>query len=223
MRKEGKMQSKAICSYCGERLATDKEHVFPRCLYPDSKAGSKVQRMTIPSCNNCNKGWSDDEVHFRNVLSLAGEPNEARNELWQTAISRSFKKRDGAHRVRDLIEIMRPFEMDGRPRHKVYPGEDERVIRIVKKIIHGLCHFHNIMSAVSEKRIWVDVLKYHVPEQFLSEMKYEHREKEIAEYRYTVLQEYGIHSAWVITFFQRITFIGIVSMSEDGSIPEDIG
>jgi hypothetical protein len=115
------MPAQKTCSYCGERLATDSEHVFPRNLYPASKSVSRVQRLTIPSCNECNKGWSDDEVHFRNVLALAGEPNEARRELWETTIRRSFEKSDGSRRVRDLIKILRPVEIDGNIRHKVYP------------------------------------------------------------------------------------------------------
>ena len=102
----------------------------------------------------------------------------------------------------------------------MYPGQDDRVLRIAKKIIRGLCHFHGVMSAVSEKRVWADVLKYQIPEEFLSQMTYEHREQDIAEYRYQVLCESGIHSAWLITFFQRVTFVGIVSLSEDGSFIE---
>ena len=217
------MSTKTVCSYCGERPATDSEHVFPRNLYPASKGRSRVQRLTIPSCNECNKGWSDDEAHFRNVLALAGAPNDTRRELWETTILRSFQKSDGARRVRDLIEIMRPVEMDGETRHNVYPGQEERVVRIVKKVIRGLCHYHHVMSPVSEKRVWVDVPKYQIPGEFLSQMAYEHREQDIAEYRYQVLHEYGIHSAWIITFFQRITFIGIVSLSGDGSFPEEVG
>jgi hypothetical protein len=75
-----------MCAYCGYRVATDREHVFPKSLYPESKASSRVQRLTIPSCNECNNGWSDDEAHFRNVLALAGEPNDSRRELWETKI-----------------------------------------------------------------------------------------------------------------------------------------
>lgn len=216
------MPTTTMCSYCGERLAIDSEHVFPRNLYPVSKAQSRVQRLTIPSCNECNNGWSDDEAHFRNVLALAGEPNEARRELWETTIRRSFGKSDGTRRLRDLMEIMNSVEIDGKARHKVYPGQDDRVIRVVKKVVRGLCHYHRVMSAVPERRVWVDVLKYQVPEEFLSEMAYEHREQDIAEYWYQVLQESGIHSAWLITFFQRITFIGTVSLSEDGSFLEQV-
>ncbi|MBN2285976.1 MAG: hypothetical protein JXI43_05980 [Tissierellales bacterium] len=179
--------------------------------------------MTIPSCNECNKGWSDNEVHFRNVLALAGEPNEARRELWETTIRRSFEKEDGIRRVRDLVEILHSVEIEGNDRQMVYPGQDERVLRIIKKIIRGLCHYHGVISAVSEKRIWADILKYKIPEEFLPEMAYEHREQDIAEYRYQILHEYGINSAWLITFFQRVNFVGTVSMSEDGSYPEKEG
>ena len=217
------MPTNKMCSYCGERFATDSEHVFPRNLYPASKSRSRVQRLRIPSCNECNKGWSDDEVHFRNVLALAAEPNEARRELWETTIRRSFKERNGIRRVRDLVKMLHPVEIEGNDRHKVYPGQDDRVLRIVKKIIRGLCHHHGVMSGVSEKRVWADILKYQIPEEFLSEMAYEHREQDIAEYRYQVLRESGIDSAWLITFFQRVTFVGIVWLSEDDFLPERVG
>ncbi len=214
------MPNNKRCSYCGERRATDKEHVFPRNLYPAFKSSSRIQRLTIPSCNECNAGWSDDEVHFRNVLVIAGDPNEARRELWETTIRRSFNEKDSIRRLRDLVEISHPVEIEGNDRHMVCPGQDDRILRIIKKIIRGLCHHHGVMSAVTEGRVWADILKYQIPEEFLSEMAYEHREQDIVEYRYKVLRADGIDSVWVITFFQNVTFIGIVSMSEDGSLPD---
>jgi len=216
------MQTRTLgmCSYCGERIATDNEHVFPRNLYPESKKNSRVQRLTIPSCNVCNNGWSDDEVYFRNLLSLAGKPNEPRNELWRTTIQRSFEKSDGHHRVLELIDSLKQVEHDGEIRHKVYLGQDPRILRIVRKIVRGLCHYHGVLSPVPEKKIWADVLKYHIQDEFIAEMMYQHREQDVAEYRYQVICEYGIQSAWLITFYQRVTLIGLVSLSEDGSFPE---
>ena len=218
------MQKNKLCAYCGKRLATDNEHVFPRNLYPASKSGSQIQRLTIPSCNECNNGWSDDEVQFRNVLALAGEPNKPRRELWETTIGRSFRKEDGIRRVQNLVEILHPVKIEGNNRHMVYPGKDIRVLRIVKKIIRGLCHYHGVkMSAVSEKRVWADIFQYQIPEELLSEMIYENREQDIVEYRYQIIREKGIDSAWFLTFFQRVTFLSIVSESEDGSFPEKTG
>ena len=212
-----------MCAYCGDRIATDREHVFPKSLYPESKASSRVQRLTIPSCNECNKGWSDDEAHFRNVLALAGEPNDSRRELWETKVQPSLRQVDGPRRVQDIVKTWRPTEVDGRPRHMIYPGEDMRIIRIVKKVIRGLSHYHNVLSAVPESRVWadvMDVMKYQVPDDFLAQMIYAHREPDIAEYRYSVIEDVGIQSAWLVTFFERITFIGIVASSEGGLCEE---
>ena len=205
-----------MCAYCGERDVTDNEHVFPKCLYPVSKAKSRVQRLTIPSCNECNKGWADDEAHFRNILALAGEPNDSRRELWKTKIEPSFQKVDGQRRIQDIVNTWQPVEIDGKHKHIVYPGKDVRVIRVIKKVVRGLCHHHNVLSAVPELRVWADVMKYRMPDKFLTQMIYAHREPDIAEYRYSVIEEVGIQSAWLITFFGMITFIGIVASSEGG-------
>jgi hypothetical protein len=59
-------------------------------------------------------------------------------------------------------------------------------------------------------------MTYRIPEKFLAEMKYAHREPDIAEYRYSVINDLGINSAWLITFFERVPFIGIVSTAEEG-------
>ena len=216
------METSKMCSYCGERIATDKDHVFPNNLYPNSKAESKVQRMKVPSCNICNNGWSDDEAYFRNILVLPEKPNESQRGLWETTIQRSFGKLDGPHRMRELVESMLPVEIDGQLRYKVYPGQDERVVRVAKKVVRGLCHHHQVMSAVPESQVWVDVMKYRIPEEFLMEMTYEHREQDIAEYRYSVLEDYGIHSAWLITFFEKVTFIGLI-LSSDKNLIEKAG
>jgi hypothetical protein len=179
-----------------------------------------VQRLTVPVCSRCNRGWSDDEAHFRNMLLVSGEPNEAVQELWQTKADRAFKKIDGHRRLRDLLEQMQRVETDIGERWAVYPGGDQRVMRVVRKVIRGLCHYHRIMSPVSDQRVWADVLSYRVPPEYLNEMEYHHREKDIAEYRYQILDEPPIHSAWLITFFERRAFIGMVSTSKDG-FPEE--
>lgn len=89
-------------------------------------------------------------------------------------------------------------------------------MRIVQKVIRGLCHYHGVMSPVSDERVWADVLKYKVPQWFLDQMEHHHWEQDIAEYRYQVLNEPPIQLAWLIKFYKRRTFIGMVSTSEDG-------
>lgn len=205
------MKKEKLCAYCG-KTASDREHVFPKCLYPASRSKSEIQRLTIPACNECNNSWSDDEAHFRNIMFLAGEPGGIANELWRT-VQRSLKEIDGRRRSKDIVSQFVPV---GENNYKIYPGKDERVIRVVKKVIRGLSYYHKIMTAVPESLVWVNILKFQIQKNFLDEMVYSHREKGIAEYRYQVLNNYerDIYSAWIITFFGRIPFIGTVSFSE---------
>lgn len=200
------------CAYCGKHVPrAEREHVVPRGLYPASKKDSRVQRLTVPACRRCNSRWADDEVHFRNVLLVSGKPNRPVQELWETTTRRSFQKVDGRRRLLDLYAQMIPIEAPEGTRHMVYPARDERVMRIIRKIVRGLCHHHGIMSPVHDRQVRADVLKYVVPAEFLAEMSYHHLEKDIFEYRYAVLDESGIHSAWLLTFFERRTFIATVA------------
>jgi hypothetical protein len=205
------MKKTKLCAYCS-KPASDHEHVFPKCLYPPSKNQSKVQRLTIPACKECNNSWADDEAHFRNVIVLAGEPGKITDELWET-MQRSFKESDGKRRLRDIVLQLKPVGVEN---YKIYPGQDERILRVVKKVIRGLSYYHRIMTQVSESLIWVDILKFQIQQNFVDEMNYSHREEDIAKYRYQVLNDYehNIYSAWIITFLGRVTFIGTVEFSD---------
>ena len=202
------------CAYCGEP-ANQKEHAIPKCLYPKSKSKSKLQRLTVPACNKCNNSWADDEAHSRNMLLLAGKKSSVVGELWETT-RRSFDKVDGRKRLNDLFIQLKPVETPDGKQYMVYPGKDERVIRVVRKIVRGLCYHHNFISPVLECQVWADVMKFNVPQQFLDEMKQSHIERDIIEYKYQVLNESGIHSGWLLTFFNRCTFIALVSISKEG-------
>lgn len=209
---------KSICTYCGKKVKKiQREHVFPSCLYPPSKSQSKVQRMTIPACDQCNNGWSDDEAHFRDLLVIAGDkPNAVRRELFQGPVKRSFEKADGKRRLEDLLSQMIPTKKESKDRYMVFPADDGRLMRVVKKAIRGLCAHHNIGSPVSEQRVWVDVLRYQILNEYFQSFKYHHREADIAEYWYSLVYEEGIESAWIIRFFETVVFIGLVSVSEQG-------
>ncbi len=202
----------------------DKEHVFPKNLYPESKAKSKIQRLTLPACRKCNDSWANDEAHFRNILVVAGDPiTPEKKELWDTTVDRSFSQIDGFKRIEDLLQQMKPIAVDGQNRHMVFPGNDERVIRVIKKIIRGLCYHHDILSPLPEEMIRADILKFEIPESLLNGMEIQHRDKEIVEYRFHVFNEIELQSVWLITFFQTVTFIAFVSMNNGAVLNTNAG
>jgi hypothetical protein len=145
------------------------------------------------------------------MLLLAGEPNQAVTDLWQGPTRRSFAAVDGQRRLRDLYSQMRPVDTADGPRWMIYPGRDERVIRVLKKIIRGLCHYHDVATAVPEDRVWADVLKYAIPDDLLATIELRHREPDIIQYWYEAYGDGGdLRSVWYLRFFERRSFIGAV-------------
>lgn len=206
---------KGKCAYCGKDGPVTKDHVIPKSLYPTT---SSVQRITVKTCYDCNNGIADDEAHFRNIILVAGEANEAVTELWQTAM-RGFRQTDGKRRFLDFEAQLQLVEVENAKRHMVYPGQDERVVRVIKKIIRGLCHYHKLLSPIPESQVWADISKFKIPIEYLEMMQEYSYEPEIVSYKYFLFDEVNedredglelLHSFWLITFFQRTTFIASV-------------
>jgi len=139
------------CAYCGSTYPEmTKDHVIPDCLYPKSKRTSELQLITVPACSRCNGSFSADETHFRSVMTLSGEINKPVRELWDTKVIPGFREIDGNKQLADLFEIIRAVQTKEGERWMVFPGEDERVLRVVRKVIRGLCHYHKILSPVPD-------------------------------------------------------------------------
>ena len=158
------------CAYCGSAKATTVDHVIPRALYPESKRASRIQRITVPACEDCNGSWADDEPHFRYVLLMSGERTPVVDELWYGKARRGFEQVDGVRRLHDVAHQLVPVMMDGVERHKVYPADDPRFMRVLRKIIRGLSHHHKVLTAVSEEQLWADVQRFAIPPELLAEM-----------------------------------------------------
>ena len=194
-------------------MPLERGHVVPKSLYPDSRKTSHLQLITVPECAACNRGWSDDEAHCRTVLLLAGEPNDSVKELRTTKATASFSHKDGRRRVLDIYKRLVPAKVENVDRHMIYPGQDERVIRIIRKIVCGLSHHHGIESQIDPSRVVADVLRYSVPEELWQEGAFHERESDIFRYwfrRYDDENEKDLSSLWILTFFDRRTFIAVV-------------
>lgn len=189
-----------------------------QALYPPSKATSSLKRIKVPACEPCNKRFMDAEPHFRNILLVAGETNAAVRELWEGKARRSFTYADGKRRTQDVVAQMVSVQTVQGERHMVYPGKDERVMLVVRKVIRGMCHHHSLLSPVSDGQVWADVQKFEVPPAFLDEMDTAHAEEDILKYRYGVISDPHIHSSWLLTFYERTTFFGIVFRSEEARL-----
>jgi hypothetical protein len=134
---------------------------------------------------------------------VAGEPNAAVLELWQTSARRSFSQADGRRRLHDLARGMVPVTIEGHERWMIYPGRDDRVLRVLRKIVRGLSHFHGVESSVSEDRVWADVLKYRIPPELIASIRFQNREPDVVEYWYEAYEEKEDPSSlWFLKFLR---------------------
>jgi hypothetical protein len=100
----------------------------------------------------------------------------------------------------------------------IFPGRDERVVRIVRKVIRGLSYHHALRWPLSDRQVWVDIQKFVVPPEFDAEMTKAHLDADVFEYRYAVIDDQHFHSCWVLRFFGRTPFFGIVYANEEARI-----
>ena len=56
------------CAFCGKK-ATTKDHIPPRSMYPHTKRNGI---LSVPSCEKCNSGSSDDDEYFKENLIVIG-------------------------------------------------------------------------------------------------------------------------------------------------------
>ena len=101
-----------VCTFCGiVGVPLERGHVVPRAFTAFRRFRRQLITPTaVPSLLEF-RGWSDDEVHFRTVLLLAGEPNDSVKELWTTKAAPSFSHKDGQRRVLDVYERLVPVQV----------------------------------------------------------------------------------------------------------------
>lgn len=202
----------ASCAYCGAS-ADEREHTIPRALYPPSLARSRVQRIVVPTCVACNKSWQDDEAHFRTMLLLCGSSNSVVDELWNGPARRSFDQVDGHRRLRDLYAQMVAVSTPEGERHKIYPERDPRFMRVVRKVVRGLCYHHKIDAPVPDELVWAGVLRHAIPTEYVAAMTHAHAEADVLQYSFTAMDDPDIQSCWLLQFFGRATFVSFVYRS----------
>ena len=147
-------------------------------------------------------------------MLVAGDTNPAVQELWTTTARRGFTDRDGRRRIQDLAGGLVEVQVDGQRRYMIYPGQDARVLRIIKKVVRGLAHYHRVETAIPESRITADVLKFKIPDVVSRSIQYQHREADISQYWYDSPKHDEFSSIWLLKFFERRSFIAFVSHVE---------
>lgn len=95
---DNKILKKETCYMCDE-LATTKEHVPPKCLFPEAKdiqdktKNYRIELITVPSCPKHNNDKSNDDEYLLNILSMSiFSTGIGANQYW-TKVQRAWKRK----------------------------------------------------------------------------------------------------------------------------------
>lgn len=157
---KNKRYKKKPCGYCGEVTGNNHgEHVLPDSFYPSTTPGV-VQRRKIPACFACNAEFQKDETHFRTIVSIAGPTfNSSRLEKWNESLTSMKRPVHGFAEGVSLLECLVPSGVNpvsGKPGVKVFPHRDQRVCKIVRKVVRGLMHYRDNTVILPDDHLLVD-------------------------------------------------------------------
>lgn len=126
------MRIRNKCAYCSQE-ATTKDHVVPRCLL---EKPFPPNLMTVPSCQECNAGFKNDEEYFLAVMAQSGFVPSLMSKVDKNGVVDRMLQNSAGLDAR--IQASLHAAEDGR----IYIAPDEmRIANVARKVAFGLyCH-----------------------------------------------------------------------------------
>jgi hypothetical protein len=199
---------KSLCAFCSKRKATTRDHIPPKCLYPESiRPGLNL--ITVPSCPECNNELSGDEEHFRNLIVTGGGRNLIVDELFKKVL-RGLERAKGNYKLKDMLAAIKKQKLKiggGKEKESyiIYPHKDRAFCRVMRKIGRGLFYHHMHFSLPSNYKIETKKLEFLVPPGLWNAPDCCHCHPQILRYSYTPVEnEEGWF--WIINLLETRTF-----------------
>ena len=95
-----------LCIYCGERKATTRDHVPPKCFFSTPRPNNLI---TVPCCEVCNTKYGKDDERVRNIVtSLATtEGHPAIKEQIAGKRDKSYTRVEGISNFQHIVESLK--------------------------------------------------------------------------------------------------------------------
>jgi hypothetical protein len=200
-----------LCAYCDDP-ATTRDHVPSKKLFTPPLPDNLI---TVPACDRCNNGASDDDEVFRNELSIMagsfGESAKAADRLQPTMRGIRRNKATLARMV-TRAQLVERYTTSGLYLGHGYavpvvPGVQERVIT---RIVRGLYWYHFQTRLGDDAQItlvFIDKRKPHWQEALSTFQTLQLRhvvigDGETFQYLYGRANDDAAFSVWLMIFFK---------------------
>ena len=208
----------SLCVYCRESPATTRDHVPPRCLFPDPKPSDLI---SVPCCAQCNGGFSMDDEYFRSRLLLRKELFFDTNA--RAAFDPVIRSLSNEHKRGFSSQFRQDFfGVDGRRNSNFCPGEDPtydvdvpRMERVVERIISGLFYDRFQCAVPAPHQVLAHELKGTITDAYgpgITAFLLPINSGDVGDGKFHFIHsrksdcERG--SVWILWFFRHIKFIG---------------
>ncbi len=117
-------RKRGLCIVCGEREGSEKDHLPPKVLFPESLRSQKTEFLTFPVCSYCNRTSSDEDFLFSVLLSFGLNQEAIRKDqtptdpdllaLYDQAHSQLLDQAEAEHRKALLRNYLEKDPSSGR-------------------------------------------------------------------------------------------------------------
>lgn len=146
--------------YACQNIATTREHVPPKCLFPKQKdvtgdVDLRRNLITVPSCEEHNLCKSEDDEYFLYVISMNLPANAIAQAHWSTKLKRAFERRP------TLINSMLSNSEDV----NVMDRHTGRIYEAVRVDLNGSC-FNKTLELIA-----LGVYYHHIGERWVGNIR----------------------------------------------------
>ena len=147
------------CYFC-QKPATSKEHVPPKCLFPeekDLKLGEDYRKelITVPACDEHNSQKSRDDEYLLLILALGYFNNAVARNHFSKKLFRALSRRPAL--LVQLFGTQKPVTVDAEPTVSVDIDRD-RFDASIEKVCRGLYYYENLELWPYSMQIYTPVL-----------------------------------------------------------------
>jgi hypothetical protein len=127
-----------------ESLSVSKEHVPPKCFFPEQKdipTGMDYRKnlVTVPSCREHNMRTSKDDEYLLAVVITHYQNNQAAYNHFMSKILRGLNR--NSHLAQRIVKSSTPIVIGGQST-AILNAESERINSELKKIACGIYYHH---------------------------------------------------------------------------------
>jgi hypothetical protein len=137
----GGIMAKKMCALCGENLATTKDHIPPRGLYPKPRPNG-INLHTVPACTGCNNDAQKEDEEFKVFIGFStGEFRGNRDQVIDWIAKTIGANRRIAHQI---------FSS----KHNIYAQRQSRILEPAVAITFNADNYCKVIKRIIRALYW---------------------------------------------------------------------